>query len=95
MLSPRIHLFHHAVVSFLLCLSWIASQCIVVVAAADQISLHDDKQTSAAPSPLDDAFEEKVTWVIEHFKVPGVAVSVVRGNETFAKVCNLILTFLI
>ncbi|KAL2013132.1 hypothetical protein VTN00DRAFT_657 [Thermoascus crustaceus] len=84
MLSPRIPLFHHAVVLFLLSLSWIASQC-VVVAAADQISLHDDKQTSTASSPLDDAFEEKVTWVLENFKIPGVAVSVVKGNETFAK----------
>lgn len=85
MLSRRIPLFHHAVVLFLLSLSWIASHCIVV-AAADQISLHDDKQTSTAPSPLDDAFEGKVTWVLENFKVPGVAVSVVRGNETFARV---------
>lgn len=80
-------------------LSWTtACRCLVV---AENIPLRDtdtsydydgDRQTfestssSFSSSPLDDAFEEKVAWALEHFKVPGFAVSVVRGDETFAKV---------
>ncbi|KAJ5936845.1 Beta-lactamase-like protein [Penicillium verhagenii] len=37
--------------------------------------------------PLDDSFDEKVDWVREHFKIPGLAVAVVR-EETYTKVSH-------
>lgn len=36
-------------------------------------------------SPFDANFDEKVKWALEHFRIPGLAVAVVRG-ETFSKV---------
>ena len=38
-------------------------------------------------NPLDAGFEELVMRNLEHFNVPGVAVAVVDGGETFAEVC--------
>ncbi|KAJ0422251.1 beta-lactamase/transpeptidase-like protein [Aspergillus carlsbadensis] len=36
-------------------------------------------------NPLDEAFDAKVAHVLEHYHVPGLAVSVVKGGKTFAK----------
>ncbi|KNG89873.1 putative penicillin-binding protein [Aspergillus nomiae NRRL 13137] len=38
-----------------------------------------------ASSPLNEAFEKKVNWALDHFSIPGLAVSVVRGEDIFAK----------
>jgi CubicO group peptidase (beta-lactamase class C family) len=37
-------------------------------------------------NPLTGAFDAKVEHVLEHYHVPGIAVSVVRGGKTYAKV---------
>ncbi|OGM45007.1 penicillin-binding protein [Aspergillus bombycis] len=54
---------------------WALPSCI-----AHQIS-RDDHDAS----PLNKAFEKKVNWALEHFSIPGLAVSVVRGEDIFAK----------
>ncbi|KAF7585180.1 hypothetical protein BBP40_011893, partial [Aspergillus hancockii] len=48
---------------------------------AQQIPVGDHHSSS----PLNEAFTKKVNWALEHFKIPGVAVSVVRGDDIFAK----------
>ncbi|KAL4950792.1 beta-lactamase/transpeptidase-like protein [Aspergillus filifer] len=35
--------------------------------------------------PLDKSFEEKVNWALEHYHVPGLAISVVQNGSTFGK----------
>lgn len=59
----------------LLC-SWAIPSCI-----AQQVPLGDYHSSS----PLNEAFESKVNWALERYKVPGIAVSVVRGDDIFAK----------
>ncbi|KOC14079.1 penicillin-binding protein [Aspergillus flavus AF70] len=36
-------------------------------------------------SPLNEGFEKKVNWALKHFRIPGLAISVVRGEDIFAK----------
>ncbi|KAJ9409627.1 hypothetical protein DTO045G8_2553 [Paecilomyces variotii] len=36
-------------------------------------------------TPLNDAFDDKVEWALEHFQIPGVGIAVVRDNEIFTK----------
>ena len=36
--------------------------------------------------PLDESFDESVNWALEHYRVPGLAISVVQNGSTFAKV---------
>lgn len=45
------------------------------------IAEKDQSQT-----PLNDAFDDKVEWALEHFQIPGVGIAVVRDNEIFTKV---------
>lgn len=55
---------------------WALPSCIALQIPRDD---HDS-------SPLNEAFENKVNWALEHFRIPGLAVSVVRGEDIFAKV---------
>lgn len=43
---------------------------------------------SSQPSPLNDDFEKVVNSTLDHFRTPGLAIAVVRGNETFVKVSS-------
>jgi hypothetical protein len=47
---------------------------------------------STHQSPLDDFFDQKANWALEHFKVSGLSISVVRGDETFVKVLEQLST---
>ncbi|KAL4791401.1 beta-lactamase/transpeptidase-like protein [Aspergillus venezuelensis] len=38
-----------------------------------------------ANGPLDESFDERVNWALQHYRVPGLAVSVVQNGRTFAK----------
>jgi hypothetical protein len=44
---------------------------------------HPSKQ---AHNPLDEKFERRVEWMLEHFNVPGLSIAVVNGNDTFLQV---------
>lgn len=39
-------------------------------------------------TPLDEVFDQKAKWALEHFEIPGLAVSVVRG-DVFSKVSHV------
>ncbi|EAS36506.3 uncharacterized protein CIMG_01860 [Coccidioides immitis RS] len=41
--------------------------------------------SSYAPSPLTRAFEKKVNWSLDHFNVPGLAVSFITADKVFTK----------
>ncbi|KAL4941675.1 hypothetical protein BDV06DRAFT_212449 [Aspergillus oleicola] len=36
-------------------------------------------------NPLDESFNKKVNWALEHYHIPGLAISVVQNGSTFAK----------
>ena len=42
--------------------------------------------TASKRSPLDGKFRELVEELLEHWHVPGISISVVDGNDTFAEV---------
>lgn len=46
-------------------------------------------------SPLNEGSEKKVNWALKHFRIPGLAISVVRGEDIFAKVRIHVATILL
>ena len=37
-------------------------------------------------------FDDRVHFLLDHFKVPGVSIAVIDGNKTFSKVSELVST---
>jgi CubicO group peptidase (beta-lactamase class C family) len=55
------------------------------------LGFDDSKHSTSTNNPLNEKFERRVEWILDHFKVPGVSIAVVTGNDTFLKV-NLYLS---
>ena len=73
--------------SILLLCSWVSEGCL-----NQQTPLDLDSRSVYHPST---AFEEKVSWALEQFKVPGLAISFINGSRVFTKVSNVPFTFLL
>ncbi|KAF3899230.1 Beta-lactamase class C family protein [Trichophyton interdigitale] len=67
-------LFYQSII--LLC-SWLSEGCL-----NQQAPLDFDSRSVYHPST---AFEEKVNWALEQFKVPGLAISFINGSRVFTK----------
>lgn len=50
-----------------------------------QHPLGNQYSETPADSPFNDAFNQRVEWILEHFHIPGLSVSVVNNGTTFAK----------
>lgn len=59
---------------------------LVWVAGAGDVSKQFPLGGHSTSSPFDEVFDEKVVWALKHFRVPGLSIAVVHGNETFFKV---------
>lgn len=77
-------LFYQSII--LLC-SWLSEGCL-----NQQAPLDFDSRSVYHPST---AFEEKVNWALEQFKVPGLAISFINGSRVFTKVSNVPFTFIL
>ena len=55
---------------------------IVLVSSQNQIPLGGGHE-----SPFSHSFDELVSHNLDHWRVPGISVAVVDGNETYGKVC--------
>jgi CubicO group peptidase (beta-lactamase class C family) len=75
--------------SLLLVWLWNAYRCDAAQIPLGSHKLH--QPSTSLSSPLDDKFEKLVNWTLEHFQTPGLAVAVIRGNDTFLKVSMRIL----
>ena len=50
------------------------------------LGFDDHKHSKSTTNPLDERFERRVEWMLDHFQVPGVSIAVVTGNDTFLNV---------
>jgi hypothetical protein len=50
------------------------------------LGFDSNKHTTSTNNSLDEEFERRVEWILDHFKVPGVSIAIVTGEDTFLKV---------
>lgn len=68
---------------------------VVTVASYDQASQRPlngatPQLTVTSETPFDDGFAGFVDEALEYWHVPGIAIGVIDGNQTFTKVCNML-----
>ena len=75
-------------------LSWSAARLVVLlgvsrVSTFDQFPLRPGKQpATTAGNPFTEEFSQFVQVGLQSWHVAGLAISIVDGNDTFAKVCG-------
>lgn len=52
-----------------------------------QLRIFSNKNRAAKNGPFDEGFEKLVSKTLESWKVPGLAIAVVDGDDTWAQVC--------
>lgn len=61
----------------------------VTIASSAQEPLHDPKNKAASGDPFTDDFGKFVTKLLDEWKVPGVSIAVVDGEDVHAQVGQL------
>ena len=56
--------------------------------AAAQFASAGQKPLSRAGSPFDHGFDAYANGTMRHWKVPGLAIAVIDGDDVYAKVCR-------
>jgi hypothetical protein len=59
------------------------------------LGFDDSKHSKSTNNPLDERFERRVEWMLDHFQLPGLSIAVVTGNDTFLRVSLNLTTFVI
>ncbi|KAL4959045.1 beta-lactamase/transpeptidase-like protein [Aspergillus stella-maris] len=68
-----------------LCLSYELDNEQVTLDYHQPFEQEHEHANSGIKDPLDECFDEKVNWALEHYRVPGLAISLVQNGSTFAK----------